>query len=65
MHSALNLLVFPSSVLTVVVFFNERAMCSPEKLHLEITIIIIIIRGNALAVTASTRRYAQELVERH
>ena len=44
MHSALNLLVFPNSMFTPLLFFYERAMCSPEKYHLKITIIIIIIR---------------------
>ena len=51
MHSAFNLFVFPNSMFTPLllfcfVFFNifyERAMSSPEKLHLKITIIIIII----------------------
>ena len=47
MHSAFNLLVFPYSMFTplLLLFFVvvERAMCSPEKLHLKITIIIIII----------------------
>ena len=44
MHSAFNLLVFPNSMFTPLLFFYiERAMCSPEKLHLKITIIIIII----------------------
>ena len=34
MHSAFNLLVFPNSMFTpllLFLFFNERAMCSPEK----------------------------------
>ena len=32
MHSAFNLLVFPYSMFTPLLFyFNERAMCSPEK----------------------------------
>ena len=36
MHSAFNLLVFPYSMLTSLLFFlfyflNERAMCPPEK----------------------------------
>ena len=48
MHSAFNLLVFPNSMYTPLLFFVffifiERAMCSPEKYYLEITIIIIII----------------------
>ena len=43
MHSAFDLLVFPNSMFIPLLFFNERAMCSPEKLHLKITIIIIII----------------------
>ena len=43
MHSAFNLLVFPNSMFTLLFFlFIERAMCSPEKYHLKITIIIII-----------------------
>ena len=43
MHNAFNLLVFPSAMFTPLLFlFIERAMCSPEKLHLEITIIIIM-----------------------
>ena len=52
MHSAFNLFVFPNYMFTsllffvcVCVFFNifyERAMSSPEKYHLKITIIIII-----------------------
>ena len=47
MHSAFNLFVFPNSMFTSLlffcIFFNERAMSSPEKKHLKITIIIIII----------------------
>ena len=48
MHSAFNLFVFPNSMFTPLlfffyIFFYERAMSSPEKLHLKITIIIIII----------------------
>ena len=32
MHSAFNLLVFPNSMFTPLLFFViERAMCSPEK----------------------------------
>ena len=32
MHSAFNLLVFPNSMFTSLLFFcYERAMCSPEK----------------------------------
>ena len=34
MHSAFNLLVFPNSMFTPLLlffYFNERAMCSPEK----------------------------------
>ena len=43
MHSAFNLLVFPNSMFTPLLFlFIERAMCSPEKFLLKITIIIII-----------------------
>ena len=41
MRSALNMLIFPNSMFTS--FLYERATCSLEKLHLEITIIIIII----------------------
>ena len=44
MHSAFNLLVFPNSMFTPLLLFFifiERAMCSPEKEHLKITIIII------------------------
>ena len=41
MRSAFNLFVFPNSMSTP--FFNERAMCSLEKWHLEITIIITIV----------------------
>ena len=45
MHSAFNLLVFPNSMFTsLLLFFTERAICSPEKLHLRITIIIIIVK---------------------
>ena len=61
MHSAFNLFVFPnymskSLLLFFLCFFKyfffiyifyERAMSSPEKYHLEITIIIIIIRVNS------------------
>ena len=43
MHSAFNLLIFPNSMFIPLLFFHERAMCSPEKYHLKITIIIIII----------------------
>ena len=48
MHSAFNLLVFLNSMFTPLLLlfffiFIERDMCSPEKYHLEITIIIIII----------------------
>ena len=44
MHSAFNLLVFSNAMFTPLLFlFIERAMCSPEKYHLKITIIIIII----------------------
>ena len=49
MHSAFNLFVFPNSMFTPLLLFGffkyifyERAMSSPEKLHLKITIIIII-----------------------
>ena len=31
MHSAFNLLVFPNTMFTPLLFFIERAMCSPEK----------------------------------
>ena len=42
MHSAFNLFVFPNSMFTplLLFFIYERAMSSPEKLHLKITIII-------------------------
>ena len=53
MHSAFNLLVFPNSMFTSLLFalfFNERAMCSPEKYHLKIPIIIIIIIKRAASV---------------
>ena len=52
MHSAFNLFVFPNSMFTPLlllcffcVFFilYQRSMSSPEKWHLKITIIIIII----------------------
>ena len=52
MHSAFNLFVFPNSMFTSLLFFfffflfyifYQRAMSSPEKYHLKITIIIIII----------------------
>ena len=46
MHSAFNLLVFPNYMFTSLFFLNYflyRAMSSPEKWHLKITIIIIII----------------------
>ena len=44
MHSAFNLLVFPNSMFNPLLFlFIDRAMCSSEKSHLKITIIIIII----------------------
>ena len=50
MHSAFNLFVFPNYMFTSLLFlflffiiFYERAMSSPEKKHLKITIIIIII----------------------
>ena len=39
MRSAFNLLVSPNSMFTP--FLYDRAMCSLENLHLEITIIII------------------------
>ena len=48
MHSAFNLFVFPNSMFTplLLLFFSyERVMSSPEKLHLKITIIIIIINA--------------------
>ena len=59
MHSAFNLFVFPNSMFTSLLFFlffvffflnifYERAMSSPEKLHLKITIIIIIIINSKL-----------------
>ena len=46
MHSAFNLFVFPNSMFTpllLLFFLYERAMSSPEKRQLKITIIIIII----------------------
>ena len=44
MHSAFSLLVFPNCMFSPLLFlFIERAMCSPEKYLLKITIIIIII----------------------
>ena len=54
MHSAFNLFVFPNYMFTSLLFFvcvcvffynifYERAMSSPEKYNLKITIIIIII----------------------
>ena len=48
MHSAFNLFVFPNYMFTSLlvlkkIFFYERAMSSPEKQHIKITIIIIII----------------------
>ena len=48
MHSAFNLFVFPNSMFTPLLLFflnifYERAMSSPEKYHLKITIIIIIV----------------------
>ena len=53
MHSAFNLFVFPNSMFKLLLlfffyiyFFNERAMSSPEKYHLKITIIIIIKQEN-------------------
>ena len=48
MHSAFNLFVFPNYMFTSLLLFflffifYERAMSSPEKLHLKITIIIFI-----------------------
>ena len=51
MHSAFNLLVFPNAMFTPLLFlFIERAMCSPEKYHLKITIIIIIITSFLMAL---------------
>ena len=46
MHIAFNLLIFPNSMFTplLLFFFIDRAMCSPEKYHLRITIIIIKLR---------------------
>ena len=46
MHSAFNLLVFLRSTVLCFAYFYERAMYSPEKKHLKITIIIIIINNN-------------------
>ena len=43
MRSAFNLLVFPNSMFTTMLFSNERTMCSQEKYKLKIIIIIIII----------------------
>ena len=49
MHRAFNLFVFPNYMFTSFFFFfflsifYERAMSSPEKKHLKITIIIIIM----------------------
>ena len=47
MHSAFNLFVFPNSMFTSLLFFidilYERAMSSPDKYHLKITIIIILL----------------------
>ena len=57
MHSTFNLFVFPNYMFTslllffVCVFLNifyERVMSSPEKYHLKITIIIIIITKEIL-----------------
>ena len=42
MHSDFNLLVFPNSMYTPI-FQNEMTMCSHEKWHFKITIIINII----------------------
>ena len=57
MHSAFNLFVYPNSMFTLlflfclfvffICIFYERAMSSPEKQHLKITIIIIkLCRAN-------------------
>ena len=57
MHSAFNLFVFPNYMFTSLLLFlcvcmcfldifYERAMSSPEKKHLKITIILITIIGN-------------------
>ena len=44
MQNAFNLLVFHNSMFTpLLLFFIERAMCSSEKWHLNIIIIIIIM----------------------
>ena len=45
MHSAFNLFVFPNYMFMLFFFLHERAMCSLEKWHLKITIIIINARG--------------------
>ena len=43
-----------------------RATNDPRQMsYIFQQISVAIIRGNALAMTASSRRYAQELVERH
>ena len=44
----------------------SRATNDPRQMsYISQQISVAIIRGNALAITASSRRYAQELVERH
>ena len=44
----------------------SRATNDPRRMsYIFQQISVAIIRGNALAMTASSRRYAQELVERH
>ena len=43
-----------------------RATNDPHQMsYIFQQISVAIIRGNALAITASSRKYAQELVERH
>ena len=61
MHSAFNLLV-PNSMFTPLFFLYERAMCSPEKWHLKITIIINIINiltfaAGSLADTVDSQNF--------
>ena len=42
MHSAFNVLIFPNFMF-ISFSFTERAMCSLEKYHLKITIIVAIV----------------------